>query len=228
MKDGNSLLAPSPRFLPLGRGIILHLLTHIDHLARVTGRNLDFAPASMPVATTETRTMPFRLSSKVEPMMILAFSSTSSLIGWRPHQPHKASCLRRRNIDQQTVGPAHRHIIKQRIGNRGLCGFDGTVVAFGFARTHHGFAHFVHNGFDIGKVEIDKTGLIIKSVMPDTPECKTSSAIAKASANVVWALAMRNRFWFGMMISVSTSLASSFMPSLADACAVCLQNRRVW
>ena len=66
------------------------------------------------------------------------------------------------------------------------------------------------------KSRLIRPGLIIKSVMPDTPECKTSSAIAKASANVVWALAMRNRFWFGMMISVSTSLASSFMPSLAD------------
>ena len=65
------------------------------------------------------------------------------------------------------------------------------------------------------KSRLIRPGLTIKSVMPATPECSTSSAIAKASANVVWALAMRNRFWFGMIISVSTSLASSSMPAMA-------------
>ena len=46
----------------------------------------------------------------------------------------------------------------------------------------------------------------IRSVMQATPEYSTWSAIAKASAKVVFSLATRNRFWFGMMISVSTYL----------------------
>ena len=65
------------------------------------------------------------------------------------------------------------------------------------------------------KSRLTSPGLIIKSVIPDTPECSTSSAMANASAKVVCALAMRNRFWFGMIISVSTSFASSSMPSCA-------------
>ncbi len=38
-----------------------------------------------------------------------------------------------------------------------------------------------------------------------TPEWGAWSAIAKASARVVFSLATRNRFWFGMMIWVSTA-----------------------
>ncbi len=58
--------------------------------------------------------------------------------------------------------------------------------------------------------------MIIRSVMPRTPWCSTWSAIAKASLNVVLALAIRNRFWLGMMISVSTCFCSSTMPSSAE------------
>ena len=50
--------------------------------------------------------------------------------------------------------------------------------------------------------------------------CSTSSAILKASAKVVRSLAMRNRFWFGMTISVSTNCCSSSMPASADPHAV--------
>jgi hypothetical protein len=40
--------------------------------------------------------------------------------------------------------------------------------------------------------------------MQATPEWSTWSAIAKASAKVVFSFVTRNRFWFGMTISVST------------------------
>ena len=40
--------------------------------------------------------------------------------------------------------------------------------------------------------------------------------MAKASAKVVFSLATRNRFWFGMMISVSTAFCRSEMPGLGD------------
>ena len=51
--------------------------------------------------------------------------------------------------------------------------------------------------------------------MQATPEYSTWSAIAKASANVVFSLATRNRFWFGMIRSVSTPFCSSMMPDSA-------------
>ncbi|MHC2309551.1 hypothetical protein ACVIJ1_006021 [Bradyrhizobium elkanii] len=51
--------------------------------------------------------------------------------------------------------------------------------------------------------------------MQATPEYSTWSAIAKASAKVVFSLATRNRFWFGMISSVSTTLCSSAMPCSA-------------
>ncbi len=51
--------------------------------------------------------------------------------------------------------------------------------------------------------------------MQQTPDFSTSSAFWKASANVVFSLAMRNRFWLGMTISVSTCSARLTMPSLA-------------
>ncbi len=48
--------------------------------------------------------------------------------------------------------------------------------------------------------------------MQETPARSTSSAMAKASAKVVFSLATRNRFWFGMTSSVST-----YLSQLADA-----------
>ena len=58
-------------------------------------------------------------------------------------------------------------------------------------------------------------GTTIRSVIPRTPECNTSSARAKASAKVVFSFATRNRFWFGITISVSTCFWSSSMPASA-------------
>ena len=57
--------------------------------------------------------------------------------------------------------------------------------------------------------------MTIRSVTPRTPEWSTSSAILKASAKVVRSLAMRNRFWFGMMINVSTNFCNSSIPASA-------------
>ena len=57
--------------------------------------------------------------------------------------------------------------------------------------------------------------MTIRSVMPRTPCCSTSSAISNASLKVVFALAIRKRFWLGMTISVSTYFCSSSMPPSA-------------
>ena len=58
--------------------------------------------------------------------------------------------------------------------------------------------------------------MTIRSVIPRTPCWRTSSAISNASLKVVSELARRNRFWFGMTISVSTCCWSSAMPASAE------------
>ena len=65
------------------------------------------------------------------------------------------------------------------------------------------------------KSRLIKPGRTIRSVTPRTPDCNTPSAILNASANVVFSLAIRNRFWFGITISVSTYSCISSMPSSA-------------
>ncbi len=65
------------------------------------------------------------------------------------------------------------------------------------------------------KSRLIRPSLTIRSVMQPTPERSTSSAMPKASVKVVFSLATRNRFWFGMMISVSTYFCSSSMPASA-------------
>src|SRR5580704_10139832 len=66
------------------------------------------------------------------------------------------------------------------------------------------------------KSRLMRPSFTIRSVMQATPEWSTWSAIAKASTKVVFSLATRNRFWFGMMISVSTLFCSSVMPASAS------------
>ena len=66
------------------------------------------------------------------------------------------------------------------------------------------------------KSRLIRPGMTMRSVMPRTPCCKTSSASWKASLNVVLGLATRNRFWFGMTINVSTCCCNSAMPDSAE------------
>ncbi len=58
-------------------------------------------------------------------------------------------------------------------------------------------------------------GRTIRSVTPLTPWYNTSSAMLKASVNVVFSFASRNKFWFGMIISVSTIFCKASTPSSA-------------
>ncbi len=72
------------------------------------------------------------------------------------------------------------------------------------------------------KSRLIRPGFIIKSVMLLTPEYRTSSAILKASAKVVFSLATRKRFWLGMMIRVSTLLFEAFFyPLFSSAHTIC-------
>ena len=55
--------------------------------------------------------------------------------------------------------------------------------------THHRLAHAAHHGANVGEVEVDETlPSPSASVMQATPEYSTWSAIAKASAKVVWGI----------------------------------------
>jgi cell division protein FtsZ len=65
------------------------------------------------------------------------------------------------------------------------------------------------------KSRFTNPGIVIKSVMPRTPACKTSSAILNADSKVVCSLAILKRFWFGITISVSTYFFNSSMPASA-------------
>jgi hypothetical protein len=62
------------------------------------------------------------------------------------------------DVDQDALGPLHRGVVQQRVGNGGFGGRDGAAVAFGFAGAHHRLAHFAHHGADVGEVQIDQAG----------------------------------------------------------------------
>ena len=66
------------------------------------------------------------------------------------------------------------------------------------------------------KSRLIKPGTTIKSVIPRTPLCKTSSAIANASDMVVCSVATRKRFWFGIVIIVSTHSDNLSTPASAN------------
>jgi hypothetical protein len=65
------------------------------------------------------------------------------------------------------------------------------------------------------KSRLIRPGITIRSVTPRTPMCSTLSASLNASAKVVRSLAIRNRFWFGITIRVSTYCCSSARPPSA-------------
>ncbi len=65
------------------------------------------------------------------------------------------------------------------------------------------------------KSRLIRPSFTIRSVMQATPARNTSSAMAKASVKVVFSLATRNRFWFGIISSVSTNFCSCSIPASA-------------
>ena len=69
--------------------------------------------------------------------------------------------------------------------------------------------------FTSAKSKFISPGTTIKSVILLTPACKTSSAIEKASAKVVFSSATLNKFWLGITIVVSTKCSNSLRPCSA-------------
>ena len=113
----------------------------------------------MPVATTDTRMMPSRLSSKVAPTMIwrpvdLLADAGRSLVDLVEREVLAAG-----DRDQQAARALHRGVVDQRIGDRGLGGGERTLLARRLAGAHHRLAHLAHHGADVGEVEIDQAFL---------------------------------------------------------------------
>ena len=48
--------------------------------------------------------------------------------------------------------------IQKRVGDGLFGGLNGAIFARCFARAHHGLAHLVHHGANVGEVQVDQTG----------------------------------------------------------------------
>ena len=84
------------------------------------------------------------------------------------------------DVDEHGAGALHRHLVEQRIGDRGFGGAQGPALAFHLAGAHHRLAHLGDHRLDVGKSRLMRPGITMRSVTPRTPACSTSSAIAKA------------------------------------------------
>src|SRR6202040_4443127 len=61
--------------------------------------------------------------------------------------------------DQEPAGALHRGVVDQRVGDGGLGGGQGALLAGGLSGAHHRLAHFTHHGANVGEVEIDQAFL---------------------------------------------------------------------
>ena len=62
------------------------------------------------------------------------------------------------DVDQNTLRAAQADFVQQRVCDGFFCGLDRAIFALGLACAHHGFAHFVHYGANVSKVEVDQAG----------------------------------------------------------------------
>ena len=166
---------------------------------------IEFGTASMPVATTETRMMPSIFSSNAEPKIIVASESTSRRI-WFAASSTSNSVISLPPVMLIRTACAPFILVSS---NNGLLMAASAAFAARFSPDASPVPIMALPISDItvrisAKSRLILPGFIIRSVTPHTPLCRTSSAIAKASANVVRSFARRNRFWFGMIIKVST------------------------
>ena len=162
---------------------------------RRTGRGCVLTLTSIPVATTETRSWPSNAASRAEPKMIFASASTSSPILFAASS----------TSNSVMSGPPVILIRTPRapfMETSSNSGFDMAASAARRARSSPSASPVPIMAFPIShitlrisaKSRLIRPGTTIRSVTPRTPECNTSSAMANASANVVFSLAIRNRF----------------------------------
>jgi hypothetical protein len=106
-------------------------------------------------------------------------------------------------------------VVDQRVGDRGFgCG-QRALLAGGFAGAHHRLAHLPHHRPHVGEVEVDQA--FLDHQVGDAGNAGIEHLVGhrEGVGEVVFSLATRNRFWFGMISSVSTTLCSSAMPASA-------------
>ncbi len=109
----------------------------------------------MPVATTETRTTPFRLGSNAAPeddiriRIDLAGDRIRRLVDFQKRHVQAAG-----DVDQHGLGALQRDLVEQRVLDGVLGGEQGAPLAGRFARSHHRLAHLGHDRADIGEVQV--------------------------------------------------------------------------
>ncbi|MNQ91782.1 hypothetical protein D3C85_1071780 [compost metagenome] len=59
------------------------------------------------------------------------------------------------DVDQDAARALQVDVFQQRIADRRLGGFTGTVRTTGAASAHHRHAHFAHHGLHVGEVDVD-------------------------------------------------------------------------
>ena len=170
----------------------------------------------MPVATIETLILPAKVSSKLEPKMMLASSSTSSLIRLA------ASSISNKVMSEPPVMLINTPLAPC-IEQSSSKGFDKACSAALTARFSPSASPVPIMALPLSSImllmsaksKLINPGINIRSVMERTPAYKTLSAITKASASVVCLSATRKRFWLGMIMILSTELVKSSTAQLA-------------
>src|SRR5205814_646755 len=61
------------------------------------------------------------------------------------------------DVDQDAGSARDRHVVEQRAGNRLLGGLNRAVLTAANAGAHQGRAAFLHDGADVGEVDVYKT-----------------------------------------------------------------------
>ena len=119
--------------------------------------------------------------------------------------------------EQHAVRALHARL-EQRAGDRDLGGLPGAVVAARRADAHEG-ADPAPDITDLtsAKSRLIRPGVVIRSVMPWTPDSSTWSALRKASMTLTLRSLICSSRSFGMTMSVSHSARSCSMPSSAWA-----------
>ena len=180
-----------------GRGIIFTGATAAGGaiFSVSAGSRLTPATDSIPVATTETRTLPSNVSSKVEPNIMLESPSTSSRMRLA------ASSTSNKVMSEPAViliSTPFAPLIEISSSN----GLAMACSAASVARRSPSASPVPIMALPISpitdlmsaKSRLIRPGITIRSVTPRTPEYSTSSAILKASAKVVFSFATRNKF----------------------------------
>ena len=165
---------------------------------------------SIPVATIDTLIFPPRVSSKLEPKMMLASSSTSSLIRLA------ASSISNKVMSAPPViliNTPFAPCIEQSSNNGFARACSAALIALSSpsASPVPIMAFPLSSIIDLisAKSKLINPGIIIKSVIERTPAYNTLSAITKASTKVGFLSAILNKFWFGITMILSTSLVNS-------------------